>query len=155
MRIGHDIPIGHKVFCKDGKCSNCGECCSNILPLTQKEIKQIKKYIYAHNIKPCEHTVNVLRQKPVDMVCPFRDNVNKCCTIYPVRPLVCRLYMCSNGIEEFKQQCKDNQKAVSKTYPYDVWGLFFNRQQCSQELMDAFNISAMITLEQMVRESKC
>ena len=154
MHIGHDIPIGHKVFCKDGKCSNCGECCSNILPLTQKEIKRIKKYISKHNIKPCEHVYNVLRDKPVDMICPFRDNVNKRCTIYEVRPLVCRLYMCSNGIDEIKQQCNDNRREVGKTYPYDVWGLFFNRQQCSKELMDAFSISSMIMLEKMVEESK-
>lgn len=28
----------------DGKCSECGGCCSNLLPVTQKEINTIKVY---------------------------------------------------------------------------------------------------------------
>ena len=27
-------------FTKNGKCSKCGSCCSNFLPLTQSEIKE-------------------------------------------------------------------------------------------------------------------
>ena len=30
---------------KKGKCTGCGECCSNILPLSDAEIKRIKDYI--------------------------------------------------------------------------------------------------------------
>lgn len=25
-------------FCKDGKCSQCGNCCSNLLPMSRKEV---------------------------------------------------------------------------------------------------------------------
>jgi hypothetical protein len=30
-------------FCKDGKCSQCGNCCSNLLPMSQKEIDVIRR----------------------------------------------------------------------------------------------------------------
>ena len=29
-------------FTVDGKCSECGSCCSNFIPISSKEIKQIK-----------------------------------------------------------------------------------------------------------------
>lgn len=29
-------------FTVDGKCSECGSCCSRLLPISSKEIKQIK-----------------------------------------------------------------------------------------------------------------
>lgn len=34
-----------------GICSNCGRCCSDILPLDDKEIDEIFKYIDKHNVK--------------------------------------------------------------------------------------------------------
>ena len=38
-------------FTKDGKCSSCGQCCSNLLPLSNNEIRKIKEYIKKHGIK--------------------------------------------------------------------------------------------------------
>lgn len=38
-------------FCKDGKCSQCGNCCSNLLPMSQKEIDVIRRYIRKKHIK--------------------------------------------------------------------------------------------------------
>lgn len=29
-----------------GKCSKCGECCTNILPISQNELDTIQKYVY-------------------------------------------------------------------------------------------------------------
>ena len=39
-------------FTDNGKCSNCGSCCTCNLPLTEQEIVIIKRYIKQHNIKP-------------------------------------------------------------------------------------------------------
>ena len=36
----------------NGKCSQCGECCSNFLPVSQKEIEIIQDYVLKNNIKP-------------------------------------------------------------------------------------------------------
>ncbi len=86
-------------FTNNGVCSKCGNCCSRTLPMTQKEINQIKLYIKKHNIKRQVHMVNVLAGKQVDWVCPFLDNTkaNKC-TIYEVRPSICREFNCHDYI---------------------------------------------------------
>ena len=69
-------------FCvENGKCSDCGNCCSNCLPLTQAEIKVIKKHIRKNHILPEQHT-------------PFRDEINKRCKIYEVRPAICKFFKC-------------------------------------------------------------
>lgn len=95
-----DMKDGIYDFTKDGECSGCGSCCSDALPVSRKEYKRILKYIQSRHIRECVHrppTVN-----PVyDMTCPFRDDVKRVCTIYPVRPAVCRDFRCDkarNGI---------------------------------------------------------
>ena len=30
-------------FCKDGRCSQCGNCCSNFLPMSRKEVAAIQR----------------------------------------------------------------------------------------------------------------
>lgn len=85
-----------KDFTKDGKCSNCGQCCSNCLPLSEAEIKRIHAYIKKHKIKEQRH--NALMA--VDMTCPFRDERNKKCLIYEIRPVICREFMCNHSHED-------------------------------------------------------
>ena len=82
-------------YCVNGKCSGCGQCCSNYLPLSDKEIKAIKLYIKRNNIQPAKHLLAPVRAKPVDMICPFRDEEKRVCTIYEVRPLICRIFQCN------------------------------------------------------------
>ena len=82
-----------------GRCVECGDCCSNRLPMSQKEINQIKVYIKKHNIVEQKHGVCVLSLPTIDTICPFLNNAVKThkCTIYPVRPQVCREYKCDCG----------------------------------------------------------
>jgi Fe-S-cluster containining protein len=49
-----------------GHCSNCGECCTDYLIITDKELKAIKKYLKHH---PEIHDMT----RPV--LCPFRDPI--------------------------------------------------------------------------------
>lgn len=56
-------------FTNNGKCFNCGNCCSNLLPMSEKEVKVIKAYIKTHNIKEQRHNA----MQGADMTCPFRD----------------------------------------------------------------------------------
>lgn len=81
-------------FTKDGKCSKCGACCSNFLPLTEKEIKTLRKYVKKKHIKPAMHAPVILSGSSYDCICPFRDETLKLCTCYEVRPSVCRYYDC-------------------------------------------------------------
>lgn len=36
----------------------------------------------------------------VDMTCPFRDERNKKCLIYEIRPEICRVFKCDQGRDE-------------------------------------------------------
>ena len=86
-------------FTQNGKCSNCGQCCSNCLPLSSKEIKRIKAYIKKHKIKEQRHNA----MTGIDMTCPFRDENNKKCLIYEIRPEICRQFMCNHNAEDIKR----------------------------------------------------
>ena len=78
-----------------GKCSQCGKCCANILPLTKTDVARIKKYVKECGIRPITHVTPYAEAG--DPICPFRDNEAKKCTIYPVRPAICKDYLCSNA----------------------------------------------------------
>ena len=90
-----DMEHGVYDFTKNGKCSSCGSCCSRYLPLSSKELKEIKRYVKKHRIKPYVHTFPTT-EPTLDMTCPFRDEENKICTIYQQRPQICRSFLCSN-----------------------------------------------------------
>lgn len=83
-------------FTVNGKCSNCGQCCSNMLPMSKREVKRIKAYIKQHDIKEQRHNVLV----GIDMTCPFRDEANRKCLVYEVRPAICRQFMCNHTHED-------------------------------------------------------
>ena len=92
-----DMKNGVYDFTKDGKCSGCGNCCSNLLPMTKKEIKRIKRYIREHKIK--EQKVLAVYANPlVDLTCPFmrKDVAKDRCMIYPVKPEICTFFKCDN-----------------------------------------------------------
>jgi len=85
--------------CIDGRCSNCGECCTDMLPLTVGELQRLKTYAAKHKLK--EH-----RQAPfwdwkaTDLTCPFRNQQTKKCDAYEARPYICRTFICSKTKED-------------------------------------------------------
>lgn len=88
-----DMKAGVYDFTQDGKCSSCGNCCSNLLPLSIKECKRIRDYVQRKHIRECINRPPTAA--PVqDMTCPFRDNARKICTIYEIRPAICRDFQC-------------------------------------------------------------
>ena len=90
----------------DGKCSGCGECCSNMLPMSTDEVRQIKAYIKKHNIKEQRH--NFLQG--IDMTCPFRDELNRKSLVYEVRPAICREFVCNHTVEDIQKAKIDLHK---------------------------------------------
>ena len=88
----NDMENGTYDFTKNGECTCCGNCCSNLLPMTDDEISIIKQYIKSHGVK--EQKRNFLNAN-IDLTCPFLDDSKeKKCTIYEVRPRVCRDFIC-------------------------------------------------------------
>jgi len=81
-------------FTKDGVCVKCGACCTNFLPMTEREIRIIKAYVKRNGIKPHDHSIPFAK-KSVDWVCPFMDGgKEEKCDIYKVRPRICQLFIC-------------------------------------------------------------
>lgn len=99
---------------KDGKCSNCGNCCGNFLPLTETEINIIRIHIKAHQITK-------MNKNPLK--CPFRDEENKKCTIYEVRPFICKMWRCDGQMTP-----KQNKQLLKKRrMPVNMRALFFGK----------------------------
>ena len=99
MKIGgldemiQDMKSGVFDFTDNGNCTGCGQCCANILPISAEEIKRIRRYIKKHGIK--EHKHNYPTAVPAyDFTCPFRNDAEKKCDIYEIRPEICRDFKC-------------------------------------------------------------
>lgn len=39
----------------------------------------------------------------VDLTCPFRNETTKRCEVYPVRPLICRAFICSRTLQAARE----------------------------------------------------
>ena len=76
----------------NGTCSKCGNCCTNFLPVTKKEVSKIKQYVQTHNIQPENRKFG----NNIIMQCPFLNQKTKKCNIYESRPFVCRDFLCSH-----------------------------------------------------------
>lgn len=118
-----DMQNGTYNLTDNGKCTQCGCCCSNILPMTDKEIEIIRRYIKKNHIKEFKHGIP-LANPVLDMACPFlnTDKKTEKCAIYEVRPAICRCFICSepNGALKHKELYEGIRK------PVDVRREFFN-----------------------------
>jgi len=117
---------------REGRCSDCGQCCGNTLPMNFQEISRIEKYIKKHNIKPCRHFAP-FNGSQASMVCPFRDNTAKRCTIYPVRPGICKTFFCGKP----REQVVADRAAVYRrsTVEIDVRATFFGGKSAVAEYL--------------------
>lgn len=71
------------------KCLGCGKCCSNFLPLTEREYKKLKTIVKQKKLKPTLH----LSERYPESCCPFLD-LNNRCVIYEDRPSICSSFTC-------------------------------------------------------------
>lgn len=131
-------------FSDKGKCSGCGNCCSNYLPLTADDIHRIKRYIQRHRIKPVNHVIACAAERGIDGVCPFRDE-DKGCLIYDVRPAICKIYNCAFSLEEIAAGFRGMGYAPKDFRGKDVRATFFpatvDRLE-SRIMLDAMKIRA-------------
>lgn len=121
-----DVPSPEERYsnnCIDGKCSHCGECCADLLPLTKGELEILKRYARKHNLK--EHRQSPFWDpKATDLTCPFRNQQTKRCDVYPVRPLICKSFICSKKLMDAHED-RDLISASRKTYSLR-WEIFGN-----------------------------
>ena len=120
-----DMKKGVYDFTDNGECIGCGKCCSNYLPLSSKDIKAIRRYINKKHIKECKHIVPAVNI-PFDATCPFRSDDEKKCSIYPVRPAICREFKCDLPSKDIES----NKKTLIGKYElYEMRELFYGDQQ--------------------------
>lgn len=119
----NDCKSGVFNYTDNGKCIECGNCCSRYLAMNQKEINTIKAYIKRHGIEQQKHSVFVLSKAVFDATCPFLDDSkpNHKCTIYPVRPLICREFKC----DKWHEIDRINKLYKANLHPVDVTEIFF------------------------------
>lgn len=123
-----DMQHGVYDFTKDGKCVGCGNCCSNLLAITQGEIDRIRRYIKRNHIKEQKHTYPApLANPPVfDMTCPFLDDSKPKdkCVIYDVRPEICVCFNC-HSMDDARN---DEVLFAEHIFPVDMRETFFGRR---------------------------
>ena len=70
--------------------------------MTKREVARIHKYIKDNNVREYQHLFPVAKEV-VDMTCPFMDDskLKEKCRIYPVRPEICRQFICSKEKKPF------------------------------------------------------
>lgn len=129
-----DMESGVFDFTENGYCSNCGNCCGNILPISAKEIKVIRRYIQKHRIK--EQVRNYPTAKPIiDMQCPFRDDTGKRCLIYSVRPMICRDFRCDKP----RKKIEADKSMYHRKYDLvDMRAVFYGRTSLFASIMEEF-----------------
>ena len=112
-------------FTINGRCSECGSCCSRYLALNNKEINTIREYIKRHNIKQQKHALFVHKDPLFDATCPFLDDTRKDhkCLIYPVRPLICREFKC----DKWHEIDTNSKLYKSDLHPVDITEMFFGK----------------------------
>ncbi len=76
-----------------GNCSCCGECCTNFLPVTEKEIDEIQRYVIENNIRPQKQML-IMQNR---LSCPYYNG--KKCLVYEARPLICKKFYCYKKVD--------------------------------------------------------
>ncbi len=103
MRVEREFLKQAYAFCDrlpldecDG-CDSCGLRCAEGVPMTRSEYQAVRRFLRA---VPYERVARLLDEdKSVPLgdgisatACRFRDQQRSHCFVYPVRPLVCRLF---------------------------------------------------------------
>lgn len=96
-------------FTKDGQCIRCGQCCTEILPLTDEELQTIKQYVKKHNIRNQHSKVLIVDR---DITCPLMNYKHEC-LIYDIRPAICRSFICSWTQDD---KHKNDMQFIGKKY---------------------------------------
>lgn len=137
---------------RNGRCVSCGDCCSNMVALTQADVSRIRQYMRRKHItEPEDHTraygpLNSRAAGVLDLTCPFLviekigaapGQQKASCRIYPVRPAVCRAFTCQiasdgskmNGIyEKLKQDLTPTElMQLAKSSPVNMRSVFFGK----------------------------
>lgn len=129
---------------KPFKCEDCIECCANAY-VTAKEMVKIRRYLRQ---QPTEDLQRLKDQERKPGVCPFADIENKRCTVYEVRPWVCRKF----GFVE-RMQCSYNKHIPLSNFGEALEGYILD-QGVDQIMDDELILGRTITWDHGIMEIK-
>ena len=128
------------------RCINCGECCGPIA-MSRDDYIKIRDYLEAHlALKQA-----ILEKAFSFPACIFRDTQKCRCLIYPVRPLICRLY----GISKHSH-CKNGNThhlpVKININPNKLWipNVLFGNPQHIMRYIDAFTLWHLLSYDSEV-----
>lgn len=90
-------------------CKGCRGMCCGPVPITEQELKKIKKKIKA---MPKKISLDLKNQQRFYGTCIFYDEINDRCGIHSVRPSICRAFGYYNNLVCFRKPTV----AVGKNY---------------------------------------
>jgi len=103
--------------------AGCYECCKNfgVPSRTRVEDERIKEFLQEHSMRPREAEGNA---------CPYLDEDLHAggCSIYPVRPFICRLYgtsqnyLCKMEVRPVRLLHQDEEEEVFHLYRKNFFG---------------------------------
>lgn len=104
--------------CISGKCTKCGQCCTDFIPLKLKEVDTLKKYIAEHNIELTDWTEfnPTTGMYDIKMFCPLLEKGTNLCKAYEVRPNICKTFKCCKN----PQIVYKERDAIAKSSKYNT-----------------------------------
>lgn len=130
-------------FTCNGECSNCGQCCGDILHLSKQEIKVIDEYLKKHKIEATPRCIMM----DYDNTCPFRDNKEMKCKIYEVRPEICRAYKCDRSAKEVWEKRELTNKGK---LPRSMRNLFFGDTKGAEWILKIMGMPVFDRKDKMI-----
>lgn len=105
------------------RCIGCGECCGPV-PVSIEDMAKIARYV-----ANSEYAQEVAARQHAHLDCIFRDHLKGRCSIYPVRPVICRMFgvdvnlQCPNGnsanIDGSRIVAQDGFAAMMNDWPWE------------------------------------
>lgn len=125
--VAKDLAANPTNLMKNGVCSKCGGCCSNILPLSEQDIRRLRSFAEEHKFVPrLPAGANLIYAH-----CPFLIEPDpetqpgvKICAAYDARPDVCRIFLCSNTNDQNARAWMTQFGAAAMPEPANVWQVF-------------------------------
>lgn len=83
-------------------CAGCARCCQDVIQLTWIDVMLIRKQLDIDLVAHIQVSdrrgegpfIGIILREEKDGFCSFLDRETHLCTIYPVRPLICQVYVC-------------------------------------------------------------
>ena len=104
-------------------CKGCRGMCCGPVPITEQELKKIKKKIKA---MPKKMRLDLQNQQRLYGTCIFYDEINDRCGIHSVRPSICRAFgYCNNLVCFRKPKVAVGENYIANELPIGILSIDF------------------------------